>query len=483
MEEAAALPVKKLRVANVRHAGENGKFCANADSMGWMRDDGVRMVVHPAASVRRAEWFQGQLRILCETVEEPGSEVVALDGFPNEEFDSIWRYFEQSCGVHVKKHRQVASLDAEDWDRAMRGIEDAADRVDEAAQGSPQKKGRELDMLKKVENARDGLEEAVSGDKQALNRVFSANGCERIGRLRLVLDTVQLEVYSKDPRWLHLRNACSTIESVLKDLGTFRQWRPPEDQEHASMLRRMMVRELKRAQGQSGADEEEDSARDKEVAGEEATAEALPRPLQADRLAAAFPVYGAAHPIYGAAPAEPPQPSVGQAPAGADAAAAGAGEGRLAEDEDAGSGGEDLEDEEVTDPNSFRASAPDDRHGGQEDFGLRRTRPDSVLEGWVWKRSRFLRRWRRRWLVLMPRSLMSFKARGSRDPTETVSSGTVMRVYSADTEVMQSRSFGVALSRRTHYMVCDDESQKEAWIKAISGSSLLASGRLSSRWP
>lgn len=46
----------------------------------------------------------------------------------------------------------------------------------------------------KVETLRDGLDAAVGGDKQALSRVFAANGCERIGRLRLVVDTVQLEV-------------------------------------------------------------------------------------------------------------------------------------------------------------------------------------------------------------------------------------------------------------------------------------------------
>lgn len=41
----------------------------------------------------------------------------------------------------------------------------------------------------------------MSGDKTALSRVFASNGCERIGRLRLVVDTVQLEVYHMDPRW------------------------------------------------------------------------------------------------------------------------------------------------------------------------------------------------------------------------------------------------------------------------------------------
>merc|ERR1719446_44387 len=106
----------------------------------------------------------------------------------------------------------------------MRGMGDAADRVDEAPSGSVSKKAKEADLMKRVESVRDGLDQAVSGDKQALSRVFAANGCERIGRLRLVVDTVQLEVYHSDPRWQHLQGRAATVEGVLRELGTFRQW-------------------------------------------------------------------------------------------------------------------------------------------------------------------------------------------------------------------------------------------------------------------
>merc|ERR1712137_1020936 len=101
----------------------------------------------------------------------------------------------------------------------------------------------EADLMTKVEAVRDGLDQAVGGDKQALSRVFAANGCERIGRLRLVINTVQLEVYRSDPRWLHLRNTAVTVEAVLKELGTYRQWQPSQEDEH--MIRRQMVYELK----------------------------------------------------------------------------------------------------------------------------------------------------------------------------------------------------------------------------------------------
>lgn len=65
------------------------------------------------------------------------------------------------------------------------------------------------------------------------------------------------------------------------------------------------------------------------------------------------------------------------------------------------------------------------------------------MEGWVWKRSRFWKRWRRRWLVLLPEELRSFRSRqaaqaatkagsaanGASGATEVVLKGSVIRVY------------------------------------------------------
>merc|ERR1719181_34756 len=116
---------------------------------------------------------------------------MSLKGFQPSDFDRLWRHFETHCQVYIKKHRAQASLTEEAFDGAMQTLERVADQVDEVASGSVQKKAKEQDLLKKVEGIRDGLEEAVKGDKQALSRVFAANECERIGRLRLVLDTVK----------------------------------------------------------------------------------------------------------------------------------------------------------------------------------------------------------------------------------------------------------------------------------------------------
>lgn len=439
----------KLGIDNIVHDGAKGKFRANPEQMGWQSLDGGRSRVLAATAVKRAEWFEGKLRVLSE--EEDGSvEVLALENFSPEDYDALWRYFEQCCNVYVKKHKAVAALSEEDFDTAMLAIEDAADRVDEASAGSVQKKAKEADLMKQVEVVRDGLDQAVAGDKQALSRVFAANGCERIGRLRLVVDTVDLEVYRKDPRWLHLLGKAKTIESVLRDLGTFRQWRPPED---SSLARRQMVRELKRRQG------EEDDADD---GGAEA-----PARLNAAAFAA---VEQLGHPIGGSWP--PPPPPEPEPPAPAVDAVATPGPSFREESDDDG-----AEDEEVTNPNAVRADAIDERRprgtqkasglGGADERNLRKTYANSLLEGWVWKRSRILKRWRRRWLVLVPERLMSFKRRNDREATEIVEAGTCQRVYDADPEVSQKLCFCVVVARRSYYMVCDDQAQKQAWLTEI----------------
>lgn len=41
--------------------------------------------------VRRAEWFEGRVRVLCEREAGSGCEVLAFDNFQPEDFDPLWR--------------------------------------------------------------------------------------------------------------------------------------------------------------------------------------------------------------------------------------------------------------------------------------------------------------------------------------------------------------------------------------------------------
>ena len=435
-----------LRCSDVICGGETGQFRANSDSVGWK---GSSMTVYPTSSIRRAEWCEGRLRLLCEV--DGGTEVFALDGFKNTDFDPLWKFFEQTCGVYLKKHRPKAALEESDFDAAMQSIEDGADRVDEAAKGSVQKKAKEADLMKRVETVRDGLDQAVSGDKQALSRVFAANGCERIGRLRLVVDTVELEVYHTDPRWKHLLSKCATIEAVLKELGTFRLWKPSAEGHSDSLLKRAMVRELRHRQGDDEVTEIQESETIAPADVQEAQIQAQPvQPLQ--------PVEPV-QPVQPQLPVQPhPEPEAVPVPSAPHEKAVPSTKPSLIKpprDESRSQKSRHEDDSEDADAEVERARC------------LHFTYPNSIFEGWVWKRSRILKVWRRRWVVLLPGQLMSFRNRGDRDPTELLPAETIYRVYSADGDVQQARCFCVVVRQRNYYMITDDEKQKRTWIQEI----------------
>jgi len=488
--------------------GSPGQFRANESMIGWKGDEGGEAQIHEVATVKRAEWLEGKLRVLCQ--DEDGTDsVLSVEGFANTDFDTLHRHFSEHCGVYIKKHRPAASLSEANFDSAMQSLEKSADQVDAQTSGSVMKKSKEQDLLKKVEGVRDGLEEAVKGDKQALSRVFAHNGCERIGRLRLVLDTVQLEVYHKDQRWRHLRNIARTIEGVLKEIGTFQLWKPSEESgEDAAMARRQMVWELRKKQGGGGEGMMEDDDEWEQAQIEEAP----PKPkgpsaveiMRAKMEAAAFnplagpalmPIpgmlagpLGSGNPLanggYAADVPEPPMPE----PAPAEEPEWDEEEEEEEEEhEHADIMGEEepspashmsaadlakYEDAEVADPLATAAAPPGQENAmglgmSEQHRRMQYTRTDSVLEGWVWKRSRFLKKWRRRWLVLTKNGLESMKQRDAPKPTETIEAGSVHRVYSADGEVQMARCFCVVGNKRSFFMVCDNEAQKAEWIRQV----------------
>jgi len=358
-------------------------------------------------------------------------------------------------------------------------LEDAADRVDESS--GVQKKAREADLMQKVEVLRDGLDKAIAGDKQALSRVFGENGCERVGRLRLVVETVHLDVYRQDPRWLHLLGVCRTIELMLRESGTFRKWRP--DSRESALSKRQMVRELAEAAKKQQVEASEDSA-DEEfspsrgaqprklaappampnlLSGSNASKKPMPNAVPVLPAPALVSEPNATNASQGYKPPEPAtKASQGYAATGRGQMPT-AGPSRLE--------GSIDPTEEISNPSAMRAditgaSLPNTR----SHF----TRPDSFLEGWVWKKSRFLGRWKRRWLVLGPNELASFEQRGSPKPTETVQKGSVLRAYGADEEVGQNRSVCIVQGSRNYFMVCDTEEGRRLWVAKIQEVLALA---------
>eukprot|EP00931_Biecheleriopsis_adriatica_P010249 TRINITY_DN11132_c0_g1_i1.p1 TRINITY_DN11132_c0_g1~~TRINITY_DN11132_c0_g1_i1.p1 ORF type:complete len:929 (+),score=222.04 TRINITY_DN11132_c0_g1_i1:38-2824(+) len=115
---------------------------------------------------------------------------------------------------------------AEEVDEKIIQLENKMERHLATLTSAVKRVAAERDLLSTAEAARDLLLRAVKGEKEWLDKVFGGS-CERIGRLRLLLDRVRFsDMHVSDQRWQNLRDCIETIEAVLKDLGTFKPWVP-----------------------------------------------------------------------------------------------------------------------------------------------------------------------------------------------------------------------------------------------------------------
>jgi hypothetical protein len=92
-----------------------------------------------------------------------------------------------------------------------------------------------------------------------------------------------------------------------------------------------------------------------------------------------------------------------------------------------------------------------------------------IKEGWVEKRSRFIKEWRRRWMVLTPRFLFTFKSQqGYKDsPTERLRLQECATVKSSEEELKKDFAFRIDTRDRTFYFAAMDLPDKESWIGSI----------------
>mmetsp|Transcript_79522 Transcript_79522/g.137936 ORF Transcript_79522/g.137936 Transcript_79522/m.137936 type:complete len:122 (-) Transcript_79522:172-537(-) len=95
-------------------------------------------------------------------------------------------------------------------------------------------------------------------------------------------------------------------------------------------------------------------------------------------------------------------------------------------------------------------------------------RDDIVKEGYLVKESKHLKEWRRRWFVLTPQYLCSFKSEGEyRNPTEFIRLRECSTVKSADDSTGKENSFRVDTPNRCFNLIADNATDKESWIGHI----------------
>merc|ERR1712137_776987 len=95
-------------------------------------------------------------------------------------------------------------------------------------------------------------------------------------------------------------------------------------------------------------------------------------------------------------------------------------------------------------------------------------RDDIVKEGWLVKQSKFMKEWRRRWVVLTPQYLCTFKQQGEyRNPSEVIRLRECSTVKSAEEETGKENSFRVDTPGRVFHLIADATAEKEVWIGNI----------------
>ncbi|KAL8272194.1 hypothetical protein Esti_003859 [Eimeria stiedai] len=95
---------------------------------------------------------------------------------------------------------------------------------------------------------------------------------------------------------------------------------------------------------------------------------------------------------------------------------------------------------------------------------------DTVIkEGWLSKQSKFLKDWRRRWFVLTPQCLCSYRTSDvrSQKPTEVLYLRDCSTVKSADEELNKENAFRVDTPNRVFYLLAENTQDKESWIGHI----------------
>jgi hypothetical protein len=428
-----------VHIRDIYVGDDIGHFRANAEMIGWKSDSSGEKLLQWSCNVRQAEWLEGELRVLCE--DDTGDrQVMAFSGFAANDFETLWLHFSTHCGVYIKRRKAPTPVYTDSFDTALKAFETAADLVDEAPAGTVVKKAREADFLIFVERMHNGLEEAVKGDKHTLRDAFAANGCERIGRLRLVFDTVRLDDENmKDARWRRLHHMIKTVESVLQELGGFHVWRPSD--ENTSMSKRQTAREIRDQQiSPASTPRKKKVVQIKASASNRTVADVVSKKTDGlDELLSALENFS-----Y----------------------------------DDLG-GKRCVEHESVlNNSNAFGAVGvlywqPTLALDQMDDMGVvstkgnsraHYTRWDSVREGWIWKKSRFLGIWRKRWFVLTPAGIeFLVEADGSSKRTEFMSPGSMQKVYKDD-----SGRVCVVGDWRSLQLSCDDVDKLTQLVDEIS---------------
>jgi len=100
---------------------------------------------------------------------------------------------------------------------------------------------------------------------------------------------------------------------------------------------------------------------------------------------------------------------------------------------------------------------------------------NKVKEGYLFKQSRHLKQWRKRWFVLDDNKLYSFKSKDEmKNATETIDLKVFSSVKSSEDYTGRANSFDVYSPDFIFSMAAETESDKEDWIRAIGKAIVMS---------
>ena len=91
-----------------------------------------------------------------------------------------------------------------------------------------------------------------------------------------------------------------------------------------------------------------------------------------------------------------------------------------------------------------------------------------IKEGFLEKRSRFLKGWRKRWIVLTPNYMTTFKSQGNyTDPTEQIPLADFSSIFPADEELRRANTFKMVTTEREFYFTAESQEIRDDWMSVL----------------
>ena len=91
-----------------------------------------------------------------------------------------------------------------------------------------------------------------------------------------------------------------------------------------------------------------------------------------------------------------------------------------------------------------------------------------IKEGWLEKRSRFLKGWRKRWIILTPNFLTTLKSQGDySNSTEQIPLNEFRSILPSDMELNRENTFKIETIEREFFFTAETKAERDEWVSVL----------------